>query len=223
MFLHVFLIELVACFTAEDDELTDDVLSAEVDTWVGLREAFLLCHPDGLRERYVGRNLVEDIVEGSTEHSLEFLDFVARVDEVVHRVDDGKSGTHVGLVHVFHTSVACRCLESLVNGIVGRCCHLVGRHDVDAVVEEVLVETSDSRCCCAVDEYGVEDVHSDDLFPYGVFVSARMLSQLLSEVLEVDSVAVVNGSGDVDDAYDVEFEAAFLHEDLALLLDLLNE
>ena len=48
MFLHIGLFGAIAGLTGEDDELADHIGAAEVDAWVGFREAVLLGQTDSL-------------------------------------------------------------------------------------------------------------------------------------------------------------------------------
>ena len=65
MLLYVVLFYLITGFTRQNNQLTDYVCSAEVDTWIRLRIALFLGATYGFREGYVGSYLVEDEVKRS--------------------------------------------------------------------------------------------------------------------------------------------------------------
>ena len=47
---YIILFYAIACFTGEDDKLSDDIHTTEVDTWIRLTVTLLLCQFHGLRE-----------------------------------------------------------------------------------------------------------------------------------------------------------------------------
>ena len=97
MLLHIVLLYLVACLAGEDDKLAHHVHAAEVDAWVGLAVALLLCHVYSLGEGHVGREHVENVVERAAEHGFNLENGVARVAKVVDGADDRQTCSYVGL------------------------------------------------------------------------------------------------------------------------------
>ena len=187
MLLDIFLFQFVSRLASQDDELAHDVLSAQVDARVRFGVSFLLCQAYGLAEGDVGTDFIEDIVQRSAQHSFDFQNLVAAVDEVVDGVDDGQSGSHVGLKQEFDPSPACRLLEFPVILEGGRGCDLVGSHHRDVVGEEVLVERCHLGACRAVHEDGVEDVHADDLVVEAFDGAGRAVFQLFPVGGKVDA------------------------------------
>ena len=77
VFLDILLLHLIASLTSEDDQFAHHVSTAEVDAWVRFGIALFLGTSYRFREGNVGTDLVEDEVECSGEHRLDFQDLVA--------------------------------------------------------------------------------------------------------------------------------------------------
>ena len=219
--LDILLIDAIAGLAGEDDKFAEHVLAREVYARVGLAISLGLGQFHGLAEGNVGRDGVEDIVESTAEHGLDAKDLVARVAKVVDGADDGKPGTHVGLEEELHATHLCYALEFAILLVIAGGRYLVGRHDVDVVREEVLVERSHIGRGGAIHEDTVEDVHADDLVAKTLEVALGRLLQLLAEVLQIQSLAGKHGIVARGNAHDIELEAEFAHELLALLMYLL--
>ena len=223
MFFDVALVEAVTGFATEDDQFANDVGAAQIDAWVGLAVAFVFGTAHGLGERHLGREGVEDEVERAAEHSLQFQNLVAAVDEVVDGVNDGQTGADVGLEEELDAAATCRSLEAGIVVVVGRRSDLVGGDDRDAVFEEVVVEAGYFAAGGAVNKDAVEDVHAYDFVVQALQVAGRSVAQVLAVVFEVESVAAEHGVVSAGDADDVESESAFFHQAFALAGNLLDE
>ena len=219
--LDILLIDAVAGLASEDDKLAEHILAGEVDTGIGLAISLGLGQFYGLAEWYVGRDGVEDIVERTTEHGLDAQDLVARVAEVVDGTDDGQSCTYVGLEEELHATHLCYALEFAILLIVAGSRYLVGGNDVDVVREEVLVESCHIGRGGTIHKDAIEDVHADDLVAKTLEIALGGLLQLLAHVLQVQSLAGEHGIVTRGYANDIELEAEFAHEFLALLAYLL--
>ena len=120
------MFHFIASLTSQDDEFADDIGTAEVDARIGLRVALLLGTANGLREGYIGSNLVEDKVQRTAQDSLNLQNLVARVAQVVDGADNGQTSTDIGLVTEPYTAVASRLTQFHVAVIVARGSNLVG-------------------------------------------------------------------------------------------------
>ena len=104
--LHIVLLHTDTRLTGQDDQLTDHVLTAQVDTRVRLGETRLHRHADGLAQRNILADRVEDEVQRTGKDSLQLHDPIATEDQVVDRIDDWKTGAPVGLVQVLDATLA---------------------------------------------------------------------------------------------------------------------
>ena len=108
------MLNCVAGLTCKNNELADNILSAEVDAGVGLAVAILLGKLHCAAEGNILAQGVEDEVEGTTEHSLNLQNLVAAVYKVVDGADDGESGTNVCLEKIFHVTHARNLLQAII-------------------------------------------------------------------------------------------------------------
>ena len=118
MFLHVGLIYLVASLTRQNHQLANHIRTTQVDTWVGLAVALLFGTSYRFRERHVGSNLIKDKVERTTQHGLDFQDFIARVTQVINGTNDWQTSTYVGFVTEPHTTVASGLFQFHIVGVI---------------------------------------------------------------------------------------------------------
>ena len=162
MFLYISLFHTISGLTGKDYEFADDVDTAEVDTWVGLGIAFLLCPAHGLGERHVGADFVEDEVQRSRKDGLDMQNLVTGVAKVVDCSDDWQSGSDICLEKEFHASGYGSAFQPQIALIVAGSCNLIGRHDRNIMLEENLIQGCDVLRCRTVDKHTVEDVHADD-------------------------------------------------------------
>ena len=161
--LHIALLQTVTGLARQNYQLADNILSAEVDTRIGFGVTFLLRHLDGLAERNVGIDFIEDIVQRTAQHSFNLQYLVTAMDKVVNGIDDGESGTYVRFKQVLHTALAGYLFQFTVVLVFGRSGNLVGSHYRNIVQQQVLVKGSHACTCSTVHKDRVKDVHTDNL------------------------------------------------------------
>ena len=105
IFLHVFLFQLVSGLTRQDHELTDHVLTAQVDARIGFRITLFLRHLDGTAEGNIGTDLIENIVQRTRKHCLDLQNLITAMYQVIDGIDNRKSGSHVSFKQIFHATL----------------------------------------------------------------------------------------------------------------------
>ena len=153
MLLHILLIEFITCFTSQDDELANHILSAQVDTWVWFAIAFFLRTFHCFGERNIARNGIENEIERSTKHGFELLNLITRIDEVVDGIDDRQTRTHIRFKEELHIALASGFLQLGIVFIVRRCSHLVGSHHGNTVFKEIMIQRSHLCARCAIHKH----------------------------------------------------------------------
>ena len=221
--LHILLVDAVTGLAGEDDQFAQHVLAGEVYARIGFAVSLGLGQFHRLAEGYVGRDGVEDVVERTAEDRLDAQDLVAGVAQVVDGAYDGQACTHVGFKQELHATHLCYALEFAILLVIAGGGNLVGRHYVDVVGKEILVERCHLGRCRAIHEDTVEDVHAYDLVAQAPDVACRSLVQALAEVVQFQSLACKHGIVSGGYAHDIELQAEFAHQFLALLVYLLNE
>ena len=106
---------LIASFACKDYELSDYVLTAEIDARVWFAVAHLLCKTDSFGEWNIGRQSVEYEIERTAENCFDFKDAVARRDEVIDCADNRQPGSDIGLKQVFYPTAQSRVLETAID------------------------------------------------------------------------------------------------------------
>ena len=120
-----------------------------------------------LRERHLGGESIEHIVERAREYRFNALDFVARSHEVIDGVNDGQARSDIGFKEEFHTPLASQRFEMLIVVVITRSRDFVGSDHMDVVVKQariVLCYLCRSR---AIDKDGVEHIHLFDGVEHG--------------------------------------------------------
>ena len=148
---------------------------------------------------------------------------VARSDEVVDGMNDGESGTHVRFKKILHPLLARQELEPLIMVVGRRGRNLVGRHDVHVAVQQPLILCRHLGRCRAVHEDGIENIHLFDFAHHPFHAAFAPLLHALPEACGVQSVAVVSRMASSADAHDVQLQAPFLQQLLALRGNLLQQ
>ncbi|CDB12074.1 unknown [Bacteroides sp. CAG:633] len=224
VFLHVALLQAITGFAGQDDQLADNVLTAEVDARIGFGVTLFLRHADGAAERDVGTDLVEDVVQRAAQYGFYLQYLVATMDEVVDGVDDGQSGAHVGLEQILHTALTGYLLQCAVVFVFGRSGYLVGCHYRYVVLQQVFVERSYFGTRRTVDEDGVEDIHSDNLVAQNAYSAFLTLcGEFFTEVGQVEPLAGKHRSAGIGDTYNIELQTVLLHQLLPLAVNLLYQ
>ena len=132
--LYIGLFHLVASLAGQDYQLANHIRTTQVDTWIGLAVALLLGASYRLAERHIGSYLVKDKVQRTTQHSLDFQDFITRVTQVVNGANDRQSGAHVGLVTEPNATVASRLLQLHIVSVIARSRQFVGCNHADVML-----------------------------------------------------------------------------------------
>ena len=118
MFFHICLFQLVSGLARQDNQLADYVFSTQVDTRVGLRITFFLCHLDGLAERHVCADLIKDIVQSSTEYRFYLQNLITTVYQVIDGIDNRQPRTYICLEQELHPPPAGYLFQLAINGII---------------------------------------------------------------------------------------------------------
>ena len=234
VFLHVLLIHLVTSLTGEDDQLTNHILTAQVHSWVWLCITLFFGSAHGLTEWYIRRNRIEDEVQRTAQHSLQFQNLVTRIDEVIDSVDDRQTSTYIRLKQIFHTALSGRGLQSSIIIVVTRCSHLVGSHHRDVITQECLIQPCHIGTCRAIHKHAVENIHADDFllqtFQIACLGSLQTSTQLcdgklavLFPLREVNAVSVEHRIVSTGNAHHIDLQVALLHQFLTLTGYLLQQ
>ena len=104
--IHILLLNGVTALTGQDDQLAQHILSAKVDTRIGLAVTLLLGQADGLAQRNIGTQGAEYEVERTAYHSLDLKDMVTAVYQVVDGVYNRQACAHIGLKQELDTDDA---------------------------------------------------------------------------------------------------------------------
>src|SRR5699024_6802292 len=121
----------------QNHQFADNILSAEVDTRIGLGVTFLLRQLNGLAERNVGTDFIEDIVQRTAQHDFNLQYLITAMDKVVNGIDDGESGAYIGFKQVLHTALAGNLFQFTVVLVFGRSSNLVSSHYRNIVQQQV--------------------------------------------------------------------------------------
>ena len=214
--LHVGRFHAVAALASQDGELAHDVLARQVHARVGLAVPVLLRQAHGAAQRHVGRKGVEHIVERTAQHGLDAQDAVARTAQVVDGVDDGQAGPHVGFEEKLHAALAGGAFQKGIVVVGRRGRNLVGRHDRHVAAQQAQVLGRHLLAGRAVDEYGVEHVHVQYLLHHVFHAAGAAPAHGLAVAGGVDALVAEGGLAAAAHAHQVELQAAFAHERLAL-------
>ena len=163
VFLHIFLIQAISRLTCQDDQLAHHIGPAQVDAWVGFGIPLLLRVPDGLAQRHVGTDFIENVIQRTAQHGFDFQYLVSTVNQVIDGIDDRKPCSHIGLEEELHAPMAGYALQFGINLIIRRSRNLVRRHHRDVMPQEILIQGSDFGAGCTIHKHRVEDIHPDNL------------------------------------------------------------
>ena len=117
MLFHILLFKHIAGFTSEDNQLTNHILTTQVDAWVGFRITLFLRQTDGFAERHIGTDLVENEVQRTAHHGFNLQNLVATCQQIVDGLDNRKTGTYIGFEQILHATVTGNPLEFAIVGI----------------------------------------------------------------------------------------------------------
>ena len=117
---------------------------------------------DSLREWVVGRERIEYIVEGTTEHCLYLENLITRVAKVIDCAYNRKSCSHIGLKEELYSTVAGCALKVGVIIIITGCSDLICSHYADVMLKERLINARNIFRSSAIYKYTVKDIHSDN-------------------------------------------------------------
>ena len=126
---------LVTALAGQYGQFANHVLSAQINTRIGLAISHLLSLANGLAERDLFRERVEYEVECAAQHRLNAQNIVARTAQVADGMDDRQARAYVCLKQKLHAALASDVFQVGVVGIVRCCGHLVSRHHCHVVVQ----------------------------------------------------------------------------------------
>ena len=112
--LNIFLIKSVSGFTCKNNKLSDNILSAKVNSWVRFRISAFLSQTYSLAQRNITAQLIENEVQSTAHHSLDSQNFVTAVDKVINGIDYRKAGTHICLEQEFYSTLTGYLLKFLI-------------------------------------------------------------------------------------------------------------
>src|SRR5574344_1616238 len=91
------------------------------------------------------------------------------------------------------------------------------------MLKKLLIESCHLTACSTVNEYAIEDVHTDDFLAQVIDVAWSRLGQLLAIIAEVDSVAAEYRIVAARYTHNIQFETATLLQFLILRVNLRDE
>ena len=222
--LNIALFQTVTGLACQNHQFADNILSAEVDTRIGFGVTFLLCHLNGLAERNVGTDFIENIVQRTAQHGFNLQYLITAMNKVVNGIDDGESGTYICFKQVLHTALAGNLFQFTIVLVFRRSGNLVGSHYRNIVQQQVLVKGSHACTCRTVHKDRVKDVHTDNLitqrFQRAVL---SLLLQFFTETSQIETFAAEHGFVCIGNAHYIQLQAVLLHQLLALAVDLLYQ
>ena len=146
-----------------------------------------------------------------------------RVPQVIDGPDNRKPCSDIRLKKELYALVPGNLFEPFVVGVAGRRGYLVGGDDGHSLAEEVLVQSGDLLAGGAVDEHGVENIHSYHFVTELVRSDGNTILKLFLPILQIQSVPIEQSLDTSGDSDHIDFEVVLVHEFLALALDLPNE
>ena len=218
---HITLLDAITGFTCKDYQFADYVLTAEVDTRIGFGITFLLSHFNGSAERNIRAYLVEYIIQRTAQHGFNLQYLVTAMNKVVNGIDNRQPRTYVRLKQIFHAALAGYLLQFPVVFILRRSCNLIGGYNRNVVHQEVFIQGSHSCACRTVHEYGVKDIHADNLVTKRIQRAfLTFLRQFFAKASQVKSLAAEDCFGSIGNTYHIQLQAVLLHQFLTLAVNL---
>ena len=218
---HIALFDAITGFTRQNYQFADYILAAKVDTRVWFGITFLLSHLNGLAERNIRAYLVEDIIQCTAQHGFNLQYLVAAMDKVVNGIDDGQACADVCLKQIFHTALAGYLLQLTIVFVFRRSGNLIGGNYRYVVHQKVFIQGSHSRARRTIHEYGVKDVHADNLVTERIQRTVlAFLRQLFTETSQVKALTTEHGFGRIGNAYHIQLQTVLLHQLLTLAVNL---
>ena len=146
------------------------------------------------------------------------------MNQVIDGVDNRKSRTYVCLKQVFHTTLTGNRFQFAIVFVSRRCRDLIGCHYGNIVLQKVFVKRCNVRTCRTIDEYGIEDIHSDYFVTDGLQIAVLTFHlQFFTEISQVKSLTAEHCFRCIDDTYDMQFQSVLHHQFLLLATDLLYQ
>ena len=149
---------------------------------------------------------------------------IATVNQIIHRIDDRQSRSHIGLKEELDVAMTCSLLQLDIILIRRGSRLFIGRYDRDVIVHQRTIKGRHIRAGRTIHEHRVKDVHLQDLVTEMLRIAIlAMQAKLLPVIIQVNSFAQDTCFLGIRDADNIQFQPVLLHQFRALNANLLQQ
>ena len=220
---NVVEFEHIAAHAGKNQNLAANVKAAQIDGRVWFGQALFASLDNGLRERNVAADGVENIVQTARQHGLNLHNLVARSHKVLNRLQNRQTGCHVRLVQEFHAAGLHFLLEFEISLKRRRSHNLVRSHNRDAQLRHAAVHFRQFVRSGVVDEDAVAQVQLLDILNVSRQVgSLGGVGQKVAPIGKVDAFAVENHFFRVRYAHHADVDSVLVFQEIGLVAQLVE-